>query len=227
MSCDVAADGLRVHEHPATNPHTDKLTGVKLSENCPAVHAAEQPLRVLDGQERLQSRRRGAVRWLGVTVHPSRELDDDPAGVAFDVASRHRWTGAAQQADVRSSEWIYVPELPWPLRFSFLRVEEDDGSTRLALVGFEVGAAIPRDGLESLDPAELEVTAERVAIIWANFDRYRRIAEDLHAEPWNPEKAAKTRTAMGRRAGGALTPVELALLAAEWQRRRGKPGATI
>ena len=28
---------------------------------------------------------------------------------------------------------------------------------------------------------------------------------------------------MGRRKGGELTPVELAVLAAEWQRRRGKP----
>ena len=65
----------------------------------------------------------------------------------------------------------------------------------------------------------------RVPIIWANFHRYRRIAEDLHAEPWNPKKAAKTRTVMGRRTGGALTPVELAVLTEEWQRRRGKPDA--
>ena len=44
---------------------------------------------------------------------------------------------------MRSSEWIHVPELPWPLRFSFLRVEEDDGCTRWALVGFEPGQRFP------------------------------------------------------------------------------------
>ena len=44
-----------VYEHPSSNPHADKLTGVELSENRPAVHAAEQPLRVLDGQERLKT----------------------------------------------------------------------------------------------------------------------------------------------------------------------------
>ena len=126
---------------------------------------------------------------------------------------------------MRSSEWIYVPELPWPLRFSFLRIEEDDGSTRWGLFGFEVGAAIPREGMESRDPAELELTPERISIIWANFDRYRRIAQELHTTPWDRGNAAKTRTAMGRRTGGVLTPVELAVLAAEWQRRRGEPDA--
>ena len=35
VSCDVAADGLRVYEHPAANPYTDKLTGVEFSENGP------------------------------------------------------------------------------------------------------------------------------------------------------------------------------------------------
>ena len=118
-----------------------------------------------------------------MTSHVESKASAGPSGVAFDVASRHRWTGAAQQADVRSSEWIYVPELPWPLRFSFLRVEEDDGSTRWALVGFEAGAAIPRDSLESLDPAELELTPERLATLWANFHRYRRIAQELHTRP--------------------------------------------
>jgi len=149
---------------------------------------------------------------------------DAQAGVAFDVASSRVWKGAAEQNDVRYSTTIEVPELPWPLRFWFRQVQEDDGTLRWAVFGFELGSPLPREGLESRDPADIELTHERLALIWANFDRYRRMAEHLLIPaPWNVEKAMATRAAMGRRKGRAITTPYLAQLVAEWRARRGEP----
>ena len=65
------------------------------------------------------------------------------------------------------------------------------------------------------------MTPERVAIIWANFDRYRRIAQELH-DMRGMSGTLRTRTAMGRRKGRELT-LELAVFAAEWLGDKGKP----
>lgn len=147
---------------------------------------------------------------------------DEPAGVAFDVASRVRWIGAAEQDDVRVSTWIEVPELPWPLRFDFLPIREDDGSERLGVYGFEFGAPVARDSVGG-DPAIRELTAERLALIWGNFQRYRQLAENLLTI--DHEAATRTRAGMRRAAGGDITDDYLALLVAEWRRVRSKRGA--
>jgi hypothetical protein len=144
--------------------------------------------------------------------------------VQFDVESRNRWPGAANRDDIRNQVWISVPELPWPLRFDFVRIEEDDGTQRWGMFGFEVGVPVPRDS--SHDPADLEWTKERESILWENLDRYRRIAEDLIIPaPWNVEEAQKKRQAMRRPSYGALTDDYLALLAAEYRAHGSRRGA--
>jgi hypothetical protein len=156
--------------------------------------------------------------------HSERLPRDEKADGAFDVAFRWRWTGAAESKDVRDSTWISPPELPWPLRFDFVQVEEDDGSRRLMLVGFEVGAPIPRDA-EGSDADEYELSAPRIALLWENFNRYKRMAERLLIPaPWNVAEAARTRTAMGRRKRGSLSDSDdyLAVLLAEWRERAGE-----
>ena len=84
------------------------ITGVKLPENGAAVHAAEHPLRVLDGQERLQSRRSGPVQCLGVTVHPSRELHAETPVEKGDESwpLYSRCPGACDRLNVFQWEWI-------------------------------------------------------------------------------------------------------------------------
>jgi hypothetical protein len=137
---------------------------------------------------------------------------------AFDVAFGLHWTGAAGQRDVRWSTSISPPELPWPLRFYFVRAEDV-----WVLVGFEAGAPVPRN--EERDTDEFKLDPRRVGLIWDNFHRYRRMAEDLLVpSPENTAKAAQTRASMGRRHRGRLTDDYLAVLAAEHRERAGEPG---
>jgi hypothetical protein len=159
-----------------------------------------------------------------MSVHGDNVADKAGARVAFDVASRQRYPGAAQQKDVRSSAEIEVPELPWPLRFFFLGIQEDDGTFRWGCLGYEVGEPLPRDELELLDPADLELTAERQGLIATNFHRYRQLAENLLIPtPENVESAVKIRADMGEREVRLLDRSFLARFIAEWRSRRGEP----
>ena len=161
-----------------------------------------------------------------VTSHVESKASAGPSGVAFDVPSRRRWTGAARQDDVRHSSWIKPPELPWPLRFDFVRVEEDDGSRHWELCGFEAGAPLPRDAASKRDSDEYALSASRWNIVVSNFDRYRRLAEHLLIPtPENVEKARTTRSTMARRSRAAVDDDFLALVVAEWWPRRNERGA--
>jgi hypothetical protein len=67
------------------------------------------------------------------------------------------------------------------------------------------------------------VTSERLALVWANFHRYRRLAEELLIpEPENVERAAKKRAASRRLKRSRLTLDDLADVAAEYRSRRGQ-----
>jgi hypothetical protein len=112
------------------------------------------------------------------------------------------------------------------MRFDFVRIEESDGTQRWGMFGFELGVPVPRDSSD--DPADLEWTKARESILWENFDRYRRIAEDLIIPaPWNVEEAERKRQAMRRPSYGALTDDYLALLAAEYRAHGGRRGAIL
>jgi hypothetical protein len=68
-----------------------------------------------------------------------------------------------------------VDELPWELAFRFLRVREDDGRERWALVGLEIGERWSPG--EDVDVEPIELTPERMKIIEDGFGRYRKMAE--------------------------------------------------
>ena len=122
--------------------------------------------------------------------------------------------------------WIQPRELPWPLRFDFVRVEEDDGSQRWEPCGFEAGAPLPRDKVSERDSNEYAFSPSRWNIVVSNFDRYRRLAEHLLIPtPENVEKARATRSTMARRSRGELDDAFLALVVAEWWPRRNRRGA--
>ncbi len=100
--------------------------------------------------------------------------------------------------------------------------EADDGTRRNVCVGFEVGADVPRE--DQRDTDEYEVTQERLAIIWANFHRYRHIAEALLIPtPPNAEEAVRMRTASRRRKREPWTPDQLADLVREYRARTRQP----
>ncbi|HEY7693766.1 MAG TPA: hypothetical protein VH816_15625 [Gaiellaceae bacterium] len=123
--------------------------------------------------------------------------------------------------DVRNSTWLEAPELPWPLRFDFANVEEDDGQIRRILVGAEIGRPIAPG-----EEGDFELTMSRLAIITENFARYRQMAELLLIPTdENRKAAAGTRSAMRRRRSDKLTDDYLVGLVAEWRERRDSKNA--
>jgi hypothetical protein len=140
--------------------------------------------------------------------------------VAFDVASHAvRFANQSRGADVRSSKWIEVPELPWPLRFDFVNaVNTDDGTESWICVGFEVGRPIAADS--GADIAGLELTLPRLSTILENFHRYVRIAElRLTRGDEGYQEAARIRGTMGR-VLDVNDPVALALFKDEYETRK-------
>lgn len=158
--------------------------------------------------------------------HAASQARKSDGRVAFDVASRRRWTGAANKQDLRWSTEISVPELPWPLRFYFVRGQEDDGSERWVLAGFEAGSPVPRH--DERDTDEYELDPRRVALLWQNFARYAGMAEALLIPtPENRKTAARKRETMGRRRGGRLTDDYLAVLLSEYLARADEDDLTF
>ena len=146
--------------------------------------------------------------------------------VALDVAQRGwHWAGRAAESDVRDMVEIEVPELPWPLRFYFIRWKDNETIGR-SCVGFEIGSPISRADAAELDVDEIDLTMDRQRILWANFSRYRAMAETLLVPtPTNVEAAARSRAAMRRVRGSALDDDFLFGVVAEWRAYHDQPGA--
>ena len=114
---------------------------------------------------------------------------------------------------------LEVPELPWPLRFGFVRVAEDDGTERWACVSCEQGGPI---GEADVEADAFELTAERQRHLDDNRDRYRFIAERrLIPTPENRERSRHIRRAMMRKPREPWTRESLSLLVRDWRALEG------
>lgn len=149
-------------------------------------------------------------------LHEQTVLDPPHCGVALDVASRVTWAGPANP-DARHFAEHKFRELPWPIRFGFVLVGDDDGRTRWAIASIDIGRPIGRDE-EGLDTSEFEVTRERFRKVYENFDRYRLYAEHrLIPTDEGLERARQIRRAMLRRPGEAWTRDSLSVLVEHWR----------
>jgi len=147
-------------------------------------------------------------------------------GVAPDVASRSIWAGR-RNPDARYFCEIEVAELPWPMRFAFVKVSEEDGSERWACCGLDIGRPIGR-AEDGLDSEEFELTPQRWRTIRDNFDRYRLMAERrLIPTTQNIEHASRIRRAMRRRPGERWTREALVQLVADYHALEGFPDGRI
>jgi hypothetical protein len=134
---------------------------------------------------------------------------------------RRRFPGRANREDARWSIWIEPAELPWPLRFDFV-VVDNNGTQEWMCFGFEAGGPVRPDEERELDDYVLGM--KQVSIIFSNFHQYEKIARELLlGSDSGRDIATKTRRAMTRRSGGALDPVYLAGLVAEWRALEGEP----
>ena len=90
------------------------------------------------------------------------------------VMSGHR----SRAVDSRTTVVIREQRTPWPVRFHFLRLEEDDGAVEWRNVGFEIGDRF--DDLEdgaAVDPLAMDqVAVERVV---SRYHEYLQVAERM------------------------------------------------
>lgn len=152
-------------------------------------------------------------------MHSRIERQPDVARVSSDVATgRLTFSGKAAGDDVRNSIEIAVPELPWPLRFDFCRAQEEDGTERLACVGFSIGGPVAA----GTDTDDSELTVFRERILLENLPRYRQIAElkFLFAD----DDAAELRAGMQGAPSRRWTDLEYALLLNDYERRSADHG---
>jgi hypothetical protein len=145
--------------------------------------------------------------------------------VAFDVAlGGVRYAGRAADTELRDSVAFTVPELPWELRFYFVRtIDSDTGETGRSCVGFDVGTALSREAADGLEVTELAVTPDRVEVLFNNLWRYQVMAKRLLI--FDVPEAKRTRSTMARRRTRQLTDDDLALLVSEIRAHQGIPGA--
>lgn len=122
--------------------------------------------------------------------------------------------GSRQELDMRYCVALEPEELPWPIRFYFLRTEDGTWLN----VAFEMGiGAVRRDTFESgrleLDDQAL-LTPSATRWVQENFFHFRAIAESrLNTDRVVPRK------------GDGVTPEALAHLASEWRDLGGQRGA--
>jgi hypothetical protein len=119
--------------------------------------------------------------------------------------------GARNDLDVRVCVTLEPEELPWPIRFYFLRTEEGPWQN----VGVELGIGpVRRDAIEQLDGDRAQITPSAVRWIQENLFHYRARAEsELNTERVVPRK------------GGGNSPEALAYLAAQYRELGGARGA--
>jgi hypothetical protein len=132
-----------------------------------------------------------------------------------DMKTTTTMPGSRQELDMRYCVTLEPEELPWPLRFYFLRTEEGAWSN----VSFEMGiGAVPRDAFGESGRLEIDdqalITPSAVRWVQKNFFHFRAIAESR----LNTDRVVRSKS-------DGVTPEALAYLASEWRDLGGQRGA--
>ena len=108
-------------------------------------------------------------------------------------------------------------ELPWPLRFYFLRMEAGDWVN----VGFEMGVGMLGRDVVGRDEEELRITSSAALWTLENFLVYQATAELVLAPLLTRQDPRRSFP----RPSGRPTPEALAYLARQYQQMGGQRGA--
>jgi hypothetical protein len=138
--------------------------------------------------------------------------------VAYRIS--RQWPGNAATDDVRSSVTLETPELPFPLRFYFLRWAD----TETKELGYEyLGFAFEHGpvSVESVEGVDLDgfgLTRDQARWVKDNINMYRRMAEHAIYYPaddegvWQIYRVLRTKTLLNRAQGKPWSDEELTLV---------------